>query len=172
MAAKSEQFHDNRASMDEVSAAYRTKSDKIRALSNAGYRRADIARYLDIRYQHVRNVLVEDERLGGRKSDVQQDANDEAAIADDAPLDPILSRMGQDGLIAVPANFRQALGLKENDPVIMTVEEDSIRIMSLAESVRRAQAIVRKFIPEGISLVDELLSERRQDAAREGDDHG
>jgi len=36
-----------------------TKSSKIRALDAAGCKRADIARFLDIRYQHVRNVLVQ-----------------------------------------------------------------------------------------------------------------
>ena len=36
-----------------------TKSSKIRALNSKGHKRADIARFLDIRYQHVRNVLVQ-----------------------------------------------------------------------------------------------------------------
>jgi len=35
-----------------------TKADKIRALDRAGFSRADIARFLDIRYQHVRNTLL------------------------------------------------------------------------------------------------------------------
>lgn len=36
-----------------------TKSSKIRTLNSKGHSRADIARFLDIRYQHVRNVLVQ-----------------------------------------------------------------------------------------------------------------
>lgn len=35
------------------------KSKVIRELSSAGMPRADIARFLDIRYQHVRNVLTQ-----------------------------------------------------------------------------------------------------------------
>jgi hypothetical protein len=35
-----------------------TTSDEIRALANAGYDRVEIGKYLDIRYQHVRNVLL------------------------------------------------------------------------------------------------------------------
>ncbi|KKK61710.1 hypothetical protein LCGC14_3011610 [marine sediment metagenome] len=35
-----------------------TKSAKIRAMSADGMSRGDIARALEIRYQHVRNVLV------------------------------------------------------------------------------------------------------------------
>ncbi len=36
-----------------------TKSDKIRALDAAGFTRTEIAQFLGIRYQHVRNVLVQ-----------------------------------------------------------------------------------------------------------------
>ena len=43
---------------EEIVANLSTKSAKIRALAHAGYSRSDIARLLDIRYQHVRNVLV------------------------------------------------------------------------------------------------------------------
>src|SRR5947209_19618144 len=44
-----------------------TISDRIRALNQAGYSRADIARFLGKRYQQVRNVLVGDEQVGGRR---------------------------------------------------------------------------------------------------------
>lgn len=36
-----------------------TKSAVIRELSAQGYKRADIAKMLNIRYQHVRNVLTQ-----------------------------------------------------------------------------------------------------------------
>ena len=36
-----------------------TTSDKIRALARAGYLRTEISKLLDIRYQHVRKVLVD-----------------------------------------------------------------------------------------------------------------
>lgn len=35
-----------------------TKSAKIRYLSEQGYKRSQIAKLLNIRYQHVRNVLT------------------------------------------------------------------------------------------------------------------
>lgn len=41
-----------------------TVSHKIRYLNREGFTRAQIAQILKKRYQHVRNVLVEDERLG------------------------------------------------------------------------------------------------------------
>lgn len=41
-----------------------TVSHKIRYLNREGFTRSQIAHILNKRYQHVRNVLVEDERLG------------------------------------------------------------------------------------------------------------
>src|SRR6185437_2175833 len=41
-------------------------ADKIRALAAAGYPRADIARFLGKRYQHVRNVLQDDAQTGAQ----------------------------------------------------------------------------------------------------------
>lgn len=38
--------------------SFTTKSARIRFLNSLGYSRADIARHMNIRYQHVRNVLI------------------------------------------------------------------------------------------------------------------
>ncbi len=36
-----------------------------------------------------------------------------------------------------------------------------------AKAIRRAQEILAKYVPEGRSLADELIAERRAEAARE-----
>jgi len=41
-----------------------TKADKMRVLERSGYARADIARFLGVRYQQVRNTLEGDKRTG------------------------------------------------------------------------------------------------------------
>jgi len=54
MAKKSTKTKSSTKSYDHLP----TKSAKIRAMSKDGMKRGDIAKALDIRYQHVRNVLV------------------------------------------------------------------------------------------------------------------
>ncbi len=49
----------------------KTKSDQIRALANVGYTRAEISKILNIRYQHVRNVLVGSNITGGLRRPVE-----------------------------------------------------------------------------------------------------
>ena len=58
----------NRVPFEDVTAGLATKSDKIRALAKAGYARAEIAALLGIRYQHVRNVLLDAGISGGLKN--------------------------------------------------------------------------------------------------------
>jgi hypothetical protein len=45
------------------------------------------------------------------------------------------------------------------------MEEDRNR--AIREGIRRAQQIVRRYVPEGHSLSDELIAERRAEAERE-----
>lgn len=53
---------DHNMAVDRIVHSNATKSDRIRKLDELGLARADIARALGIRYQFVRNVLVDDER--------------------------------------------------------------------------------------------------------------
>lgn len=43
---------------------YETTSDKIRFLNSKGFSKGTISRILEKRYQHVRNVLVQDALIG------------------------------------------------------------------------------------------------------------
>ncbi len=160
-------------SKDQVVAGLQTKSDKIRELAKAGYSRSEIADFLGVRYQFVRNVLVNDERVARRVDGTPRRDEREvrSAALSGAKPDPVTARVGPDGRVAIPAEFLAALGLTGNDPVILSLDDDVIRLMSLPGSVRRVQAMVRRFVPEGVSLVDELLAERRLEAERE-DDNG
>ncbi len=76
-------------------------------------------------------------------------------------------KVGPGGRIVVPAAYRQAIGLREGDDVQVRIEGDEVRILSRAAAIRRAQDLVAKYVPPGVSLVDELIAERRREAARE-----
>jgi bifunctional DNA-binding transcriptional regulator/antitoxin component of YhaV-PrlF toxin-antitoxin module len=157
--------------MEQVAAGLQTKSDKIRALSKAGYTRSQIADFLGIRYQHVRNVLVNDERVaGGQRHAAAPESSagqDENATEERRHLYPVKSRLEADGQVTIPPAFWRAAGIKEDDAVMISIEGDVIELRSLSASIRRAQDLVRRLVPPGVSLVDELLAERREEAKRE-----
>jgi AbrB family looped-hinge helix DNA binding protein len=76
---------------------------------------------------------------------------------------PTKIRIRASGRVVIPARYRKALGLKAGDRLFAICENDEIRLLTLAGSVRQAQAMVRQFVPEGVSLVDELLADRRRE---------
>ena len=57
-----------------------TKADKMRVLERHGYARADIARFLGVRYQQVRNTLEGDKRTGYNPEIIPQREGDESSI--------------------------------------------------------------------------------------------
>jgi AbrB family looped-hinge helix DNA binding protein len=79
--------------------------------------------------------------------------------------------LGAGGRLVIPAPMRAALGMREGDKVLVRLEGNELRIYTYDEAMRRAQEIVRSFVPPDVSLVDELIADRRAEAAREmGDD--
>jgi AbrB family looped-hinge helix DNA binding protein len=76
-------------------------------------------------------------------------------------------RINANGRVVIPASYRKALGVKPGDEVILRMEDDELRITTMKRRIERAQRLVRKYVKPGISLVDELIAERREAAKRE-----
>ena len=78
--------------------------------------------------------------------------------------------LGNRGRIVLPAEVRHRLDLKEGDRLILTVEAGgSLRLLSVREAARRARGLLGQMLPhlEGRCLSEELMAERRGEAARE-----
>ncbi len=77
------------------------------------------------------------------------------------------AKIGPSGRVVIPAAFRKEMGLKAGDEVLMRLEDGEVTLYTRAQAIRRAQEIVRRHVPEGVSLSDELIAERRAEAKRE-----
>jgi AbrB family looped-hinge helix DNA binding protein len=76
-------------------------------------------------------------------------------------------RVGRQGRVVIPATMRKALGF-ETGAVLVGHVEDGRLILERREAVlHRLQSRFAKVVPRDISLADELISDRRQEAARE-----
>jgi AbrB family looped-hinge helix DNA binding protein len=139
------------------------KSDKIRALAARGLARADIARLLGVRYQQVRNVLERDKEREAKPAGMSEPP--QPALDDNMPSAKV--RLGPDGRVVIPAPMREALGLREGDVLFARLEGGEIKLLTPKAAMLRAQAIVRQFVPAGVSLADELIADRRREAERE-----
>jgi len=70
------------------------------------------------------------------------------------------------GRLVIPSAYRKALGLKPGDEVLLSLEDGEIRVVSTRQAVARAQTLVRRYIPKGRKLSDELIKDRREEATR------
>jgi AbrB family looped-hinge helix DNA binding protein len=76
-------------------------------------------------------------------------------------------KIGIGGRLVIPVEARQKLHLDEGAEVVMEVDNQGLRIAGLQQTMKDVQEYFRQFVPEGVSVVDELLRERREEAARE-----
>lgn len=94
----------------------------------------------------------------------------ERAAKTDGPESPDLRvrvRVGEKGRLVIPAAMREAMGMKDGDVLDLTVVGGELRVATMRERLRRAQENVRKYVPAGVSLADELSAERREAAKLE-----
>lgn len=71
------------------------------------------------------------------------------------------------GKLVIPASMRRDLGFSVGDIVLVDIDDGELRVRSVSRAIQRAQEIVRKYVPEDVGLVDELITERRREAERE-----
>ena len=71
------------------------------------------------------------------------------------------------GRVLIPANLRKELDMSDGDIVTLAVENGELRISTLKRNLQDVQRLMAKYKQPGISVVDELIAERRAEAARE-----
>ena len=71
------------------------------------------------------------------------------------------------GRIQLPVDVRRALSLSDGDIMQIEVVDGEVHLRPQRDAIRRIQERMRAYIPEGVSLVDELIADRRREAASE-----
>lgn len=71
------------------------------------------------------------------------------------------------GRLQLPADLRRQLGLSEGDTLQIEVVDGEIRLLPMHAAIKRIQERMRKYVPDGVSLVEELIADRRREAASE-----
>ena len=77
-------------------------------------------------------------------------------------------RVGPQGRIVIPAHFRQELGIHPGETLIARVQDGRLVLETHEQISTRVQSWFAHVPPE-ISLVDELIAERREEARREAE---
>ena len=76
-------------------------------------------------------------------------------------------KVGPGGRVVIPAAVREALGVEEGQVLVAVLDNGELRLSSMRTALGRARAIMREFVPAGVSLADELIADRRREQERE-----
>jgi len=79
------------------------------------------------------------------------------------------ARLGPQGRLVIPAHLRKALDLEPGDRVVVYQDGDSIVLERRDNLIKRLQDRFAN-VPGDVSLADELIAERGDEAAGEADD--
>jgi hypothetical protein len=163
-----------------IAGRHTTVADKIRALATAGVPRADIARFLGKRYQHVRNVLEDDAQsqpdgryvlgkadLSGMQEGPRPFEREDAAFIDRRSVTAFWLRVRPDGSLVLPTDVTEVLDAQPDSKVFATFEDSKLTIISADAAMKEASDIVCRYIPPGVDLAASLIMDRRAEAARE-----
>ena len=82
----------------------------------------------------------------------------------------IRTKLGKCGRVLIPTAFRQNLHLETGDDIILHMEDNLIYLTTAEQVLQKLQKKVRNYIKttdRNISLVDELITMRRNEAKYE-----
>lgn len=79
----------------------------------------------------------------------------------------VRTHVDNNGRILIPAQIRKAFDIKTGDVFVMRMIDGEIRMISLEKVLQDAQALVKRYVPKGISMVDELIKQRRAEYLKE-----
>ena len=63
--------------------------------------------------------------------------------------------------------MRTEIGLPDGGKLVARVEDGAVILEPFDIALRRARALVRRYVPEGVSVADELIAERHAAAGHE-----
>lgn len=76
-------------------------------------------------------------------------------------------RLVSGGRLQLPAEMRRALSLADGDTVLLEMVDGEIHVRPFRDAVSRIQARLREYVSADASVSDELIADRRAEAAGE-----
>jgi AbrB family looped-hinge helix DNA binding protein len=84
-------------------------------------------------------------------------------------MESYTTRLERSGRILIPAAVRRQLGLSEGSQVLVKVEASgTLQVTSRSQVLAKVRQQIRKYIPAGEDLAEELIRDRRAEVEREG----
>ena len=88
-------------------------------------------------------------------------------------METYTARLEKSGRILIPAAVRRKLGLSEGSPVLVRVEESgALQVTSRSQVLANVRKKIRKYVPAGQDLAEQLIRDRRAEVEGENTEAG
>jgi AbrB family looped-hinge helix DNA binding protein len=86
-------------------------------------------------------------------------------------METYTTRLEKSGRILIPAAVRRHLGLSKGSQVLVKVEDSgTLQVTSRSQALAKVRHEIRKYIPAGQDLAEELIRDRRAEVEREDEE--
>jgi len=79
----------------------------------------------------------------------------------------VRTKVTQGGRIVIPAEMRRQLGIEIGEDVNLSLENGSVNISTSKNALLRLQKLAQTVAKHNVSVVDELIADRRREAENE-----
>jgi AbrB family looped-hinge helix DNA binding protein len=95
---------------------------------------------------------------------VRVKVNSQQRDGDTTMQDTYKAKIGDEGRIVLPLDWRKDVHAKPGDELIIQVHNDGLHISTVQQAIERFQKLVARHVPADVDLVDELIRERRAES--------
>jgi len=82
-------------------------------------------------------------------------------------IESIRLQLSENGRVVIPVQVRRELGVESGGEILLERREDGYRLTTRRQRIEDARRHLRRYFKPGVSLVDELIAERRKAAKDE-----
>jgi AbrB family looped-hinge helix DNA binding protein len=82
-------------------------------------------------------------------------------------MQEIRTHIDANGRILIPHSIRKAWGIKSGDVFVIRTLDNEMRIINLKQAIVNAQNLIQEYIPDNVSLTEELFTMRREEVNKE-----
>jgi len=81
-----------------------------------------------------------------------------------------LAKLDSTGRLLIPSHLRKQAGLSPGSEVVLSYQDGELRVYTRERALEKVQALAGRLARPGVSVVEELIADRRKAAARELED--
>lgn len=75
--------------------------------------------------------------------------------------------MNENGRVLIPAELRKSMGFVGGSELFFVIDDANLTLKTRKQLMEDARQALKIDVPKDVSLVDELIKSRREDAAKE-----